>query len=729
MTAPFAAAAPALWANGYSAIPLYHRSKKPHFQAGSNWAQVYCNRLATEAERDTWLAYPDANVGICLGPASGIMALDFDNDVNGMQARIIDMIPDSPVKKRGAKGFTAMYRFSGEASKGLSVDGVRVLDVLASGKQTVLPPSLHPDNGRPYEWITPATLEDTPPEALPTIPADVYREVLALFAPKYITPAWQQRPIPTPARGEGDDELWSALAFIPPDDYDMWIQVGMALKQEMGQRGFTLWDRWSARSGKYDSRVMPGKWASFNRADITVGTVYHLAKVHGYVSPPPEEPRPRAVFVLPGDELPAVRPPQPAATAISPEILNAPGLVGRTMRWILETSIYPIPLLALAASIGAVGVAMGHKVQSPTRLRTNFYTLGIAASGAGKDHARKAVASLFATANMRPYIAGSPASGAGLLTGLRENSGKAIIFWDEIGRVLSNLNSRQAGTHQRDISNYIMEIFSTADSEYAGVQYANHDGKMKRTPIDQPCLCIYGTTVPERFYQGLSGEDALDGFLARFLIFESLEYQLHPRKNVEDISLPPDALVAEYAAWRDAPSNHSPMGNMDGVLRIAPRVVPYTPEAEDLISAYMEAMRLKAYEESVARTGLSPMYARAAEHAIKLALVAHEGDAIGEEAMRWGIAVAGDCVNRMVEAIRQNVSSNEYEKTQKRVLKVIVERGGEWIGHSELIRSTREIAPRTRTEVLQNLVDGAMIEMRQEDPGKNGKPVRFYRAG
>ena len=53
------------------------------------------------------------------------------------------------------------------------------------------------------------------------------------------------------------------------------------------------------------------------------------------------------------------------------------------------------------------------------------------------------------------------------------------------------------------------------------------------------------------------------------------------------------------------------------------RIVPYSPEAEDLISGYMEAMRLKTYEEWVARTGLSPMYARTAEHAIKLALVAH----------------------------------------------------------------------------------------------------------
>ena len=57
------------------------------------------------------------------------------------------------------KGALAFYRFNGEASKGLSVDGVRVLDVLASGKQTVTPASIHPDTGAAYVWMTAATLE------------------------------------------------------------------------------------------------------------------------------------------------------------------------------------------------------------------------------------------------------------------------------------------------------------------------------------------------------------------------------------------------------------------------------------------------------------------------------------------------------------------------------------------------------------------------------------------
>ena len=158
-----------------------------------------------------------------------------------------------------------------------------------------------------------------------------------------------------------------------------------------------------------------------------------------------------------------------------------------------------------------------------------------------------------------------------MLTALREGGGKCLVLWDEFGRVLKNLTHKNAGSHQRDILTYLMESFSSAKSMYAGVQYANHDGKMKRTPIDQPCLSVYATTVPERFFQTLTSDDAIDGFLARWLVFESSEYQLHPRKNVDDISQPPEALVSEFAAWRDAPANHNPAGNLDSVQRISPR--------------------------------------------------------------------------------------------------------------------------------------------------------------
>ena len=146
---PFQLAAPALRANGYSVLPIIARSKRIVLQ---EWSR-YCEEGADQATFDQWMTLPGCNIGVCLGSASGITALDYDDDINGLHAKILRIVGDSPVKKFGAKGYTAFYRHSNERSAQYRVGGVNVLDVLSTGRQTVLPPSIHPE-GATYRWVT-----------------------------------------------------------------------------------------------------------------------------------------------------------------------------------------------------------------------------------------------------------------------------------------------------------------------------------------------------------------------------------------------------------------------------------------------------------------------------------------------------------------------------------------------------------------------------------------------
>ena len=674
-----------------------------------------------------------ANVGLCLGEASQIMALDFDDDVDGMQARIIDLIPDSPVKKKGAKGFTAFYRFTGEKSQGFSVRGTRVLDVLAGGKQTVLPPSLHP-SGATYHWLTPLTLADISPDDLPCIPDDALAAIRKLFRPE---------PERQPRRDYYDtfcettpEDIREALLFIPADDYDEWIRVGMALRQHLGDAGLPLWDMWSTRSSKYDGREITKKWASFNRTDITVASLFYMAMDRGYVRTGQlSAPAHPLVTILPGGNLkpvkqasaPAGKPVDNTQPAPVDDLNNPPGLVGEIARWINSTAIYPQPVLSVAAAIACAGAVMAHKVQSPSHLRTNFYTMGLAPSGAGKDHARKCVVNLLRYSGCDDLLGGEPASSAGLLTAIRESGGRCLIQWDEFGRVLKTLTHKNASSHQADILRAMVELFSCSGSVYAGVQYADHDGKMKRKPIDQPCLSIYGTTVPENFFASITHSDAVDGFLARFLVMESRDYTLKAAKPAGDINDPPERLLDNLRAWKAAPSNYDPKGNIDGVLRICPMVVSYSDEAEEMITEYSERMRAQVIEESQKRSGLSSIYARAAEHAIKLALVAHEGDTIGVEAMQWGIAMADRCAAYLSSAVRDNVADNDFERSAKRITAIVAEGKGEWVSHRTVVRRTQGLSMKQRSEIFQNLIDGGLVEADKVEHEGAGRPTMRYR--
>ena len=91
--------------------------------------------------------------------------------------------------------------------------------------------------------------------------------------------------------GDCDEErVADALRVIPADDRDIWLQVGMALKDELGDRGRPLWDNWSSTcKEKFKDRHQERTWRSFRRNGIGIGTLFYHAQQHGW-SPPRRDP-------------------------------------------------------------------------------------------------------------------------------------------------------------------------------------------------------------------------------------------------------------------------------------------------------------------------------------------------------------------------------------------------------------------------------------------------------
>lgn len=86
------------------------------------------------------------------------------------------------------------------------------------------------------------------------------------------------------ARAAASD-IKAALRFIPADDRNVWIRCGMAVKAELGEAGFDIWDEWSSTSDKYRARETAAAWKSFKTAgEIGIGTLFHIAQQYGYRS-------------------------------------------------------------------------------------------------------------------------------------------------------------------------------------------------------------------------------------------------------------------------------------------------------------------------------------------------------------------------------------------------------------------------------------------------------------
>lgn len=88
----------------------------------------------------------------------------------------------------------------------------------------------------------------------------------------------------------------NALHFVPADDRETWLRMGMAIKSELGDSGFDLWDDWSQQAASYKTNDARDVWRSIKPCGgVTIGTLFHAAKASGwrddsnYQRPSPEE--------------------------------------------------------------------------------------------------------------------------------------------------------------------------------------------------------------------------------------------------------------------------------------------------------------------------------------------------------------------------------------------------------------------------------------------------------
>ena len=92
------------------------------------------------------------------------------------------------------------------------------------------------------------------------------------------------------------DTLRAALYSVSPEDRDTWVEIGMAIKSEMGDGGFALWDGWSRQSDRYKAADARAVWRSIKGRynGVSVGSLYHLAKEYGWAGEAPVKTVPSA---------------------------------------------------------------------------------------------------------------------------------------------------------------------------------------------------------------------------------------------------------------------------------------------------------------------------------------------------------------------------------------------------------------------------------------------------
>ncbi|MDE0852587.1 bifunctional DNA primase/polymerase, partial [Yoonia sp.] len=175
---------------GYSTIPIMPGAKRPGFlrsgmQTGlGRWAQ-FCETPATQKQLLEWTnKFVEAGIGVALG-YNNVVGIDLDYGTGDVLAAIEEHIPHTDFIKRGQKGYTAFFRTNEKwPSRIFNIpktpieydDNGRlkeesVCEVLSVGRQSVLPPTIHPGTGKAYEWDD-LPLSAINPADLPLLPDD-----------------------------------------------------------------------------------------------------------------------------------------------------------------------------------------------------------------------------------------------------------------------------------------------------------------------------------------------------------------------------------------------------------------------------------------------------------------------------------------------------------------------------------------------------------------------------
>lgn len=79
------------------------------------------------------------------------------------------------------------------------------------------------------------------------------------------------------------DRIRDALQFIDSSDRERWLRMGMAIKSELGEGGFEIWEAWSQHADSFKCKDAQDVWKSIrDGGKVTIRTLFYEAKAKGW---------------------------------------------------------------------------------------------------------------------------------------------------------------------------------------------------------------------------------------------------------------------------------------------------------------------------------------------------------------------------------------------------------------------------------------------------------------
>lgn len=660
---------------GLSVIPLEPFKKYP--MKGLNEWEIFCSELPSDEVVAGWdrlsKITEGLGYGLCLGPASGLIAIDIDSE------EYIDIVPDSSYVKKGKKGETRFFRYNGEKAQKFHKIGIEVLSL---GNQTAIPPSFHPDTKRQYKWIgmyegfiSRMDLEDLPPGFIDKLETLANRakveEVESVKAGRHVSLVKVMTSLV--AQGKPNEEIRAELLA-----YD---------KKNHKPQYFT------DPSGQSIEYFMKTMLKSLGGVTLSDPTHIDMTGLLGSDSEKEDE----TILVQTNDEddddlgVPEVERPDDSDIIDFGFPEPRPGLMKDIFDLVMARSIggqmEAIRPLAIATSLSVMSMICARKLwgaigttekNTIAPITPNLFAFSIAQSGIGKDAPQQVVKDLLLKRGILEIS--KPKSGTVLLDGLNKTPIRLDML-DEAHQLFESMKANQANT-TKEIQDFYLGLYSNADKTFGGTRMMTAGGTNKN--IDRPHVSILGSMTPGGFDRSVNSSMLNNGFFARIFFFRCGK----PRDiTLQDLEVERDENGFEYLESRVA-SAFSLVARIQHGLS-GGNIVSDDVQVKVLMDhdAYRESNlfdvkyrnRANLYDDD---SWQSSVFRRIRQNAVKLALLDYYSQVfgcaldgkpfptrIGIESVTWGQAVTLACIGS-VKAHLDGVATagNDYESVVSAII-------------------------------------------------------------
>ncbi|MGN0880100.1 MAG: bifunctional DNA primase/polymerase [Oligosphaeraceae bacterium] len=744
-------------AAGLSVLPADRAAKRPSV---ASWKE-FQRRLPTAAEVDSWFRASGDAVCVVCGKVSGnLECIDFDH-CGELFPKWADTLPQElydrlVIERTPSGGFHVSYRCADEICGNVKLavgirDGRRttLIETRGEGGLVLCAPS------RGY------ALRQGDYGHLPTLTA-AERETL-LRAAWALNEVQEDEPPTTPAPAETPQP--TGFAVRPGDDYNARGDF-RALLQRHGWRPLRATadgnERWQRPGKRGDGTSATLKDSSFfvfssNAAPFEPDRSYTpfmayallehsgdcaeaasaLAK-DGYGTPAQDTSDIDWGSLVsrgrPAPSAPEGHETQPRDPGELPErLLHVPGFIDEYVDCAMASAPRPNRVISFCSALAFLSYAAGRKIVSDRNTLPNIYLIALANSGVGKDHPRKVAMTLAAETGIAGGLAEDFKSGSGLEDALFLKP--AILFQrDEIdtlfkvlkmakeensetlmARLLNIYGSSNGSIKLRSLSLPRQELLRMKREMQAS------GGEDDAAPlVPNPYLTVFGTAVPQFFFEALDRRMLANGMVARCLILDA--GRRGPRQRSAFITIP-DSLKEAVRTIREYHGDDA--GNLSGVTRPSMRLLTATDGANRMLDGIDERNDAR-YNESVERRDLIPMafWARATEKTIKLAMLhAISADVtnplITEEGVAWADEFTRFLTEQALFMAQQYSSENPFDEKCRKIVRYITDAGGSY-DHGALLKRSHE-SRETFQQIMDTLLEAGSVTAEFQATGGRGR--------